>query len=85
MMENSGRRAGWRRLRTGVTQVAAVAVALAILALDATAAIAQETEQAADAAVSSDVSSHWHFYLIWGIALVGSIVALRKPTRSSSR
>jgi inorganic pyrophosphatase/K(+)-stimulated pyrophosphate-energized sodium pump len=76
MMENSGWRAGWRHLRTGVTQVAALAVALASVALTATTAIAQEVEQAADAAVSSDVSSHWHFYMIWGIALVGSIVAL---------
>jgi inorganic pyrophosphatase/K(+)-stimulated pyrophosphate-energized sodium pump len=76
MMDISGWRAKGRRLRTALVTGAILAVASASWSFNAATAVAQQAEDAIEAATSSDVSSHMHFYLIWGVALLGSIVAL---------
>ncbi len=45
------------------------------------AALAQEAEFAKEASASSEASSHWRFYLIWGVAFVGAVVALVQAWR----
>jgi K(+)-stimulated pyrophosphate-energized sodium pump len=58
--------------RRGTLVLAMLALALCV----APAAMAQQATESSDAAVTSAASSHLQFYLIWGMAFVGSVVAL---------
>ncbi len=44
-------------------------------------AFAQQATEAADAAASGEASSHFRFYLIWGVAFFGAVVALVQAFR----
>ena len=71
MIENDGSAGKSRWIRAAVAALVTLAIVWA-----GDAAWAQEAEMAANAAASSEASSHWQFYLIWALALGASIVAL---------
>jgi inorganic pyrophosphatase/K(+)-stimulated pyrophosphate-energized sodium pump len=70
---------GWWRALTHRRTIA-WAVAATVLWAGGT-AWAQEASEAAEAAASSAASSHFHFYLVWGMSFVAAVVALVQAWR----
>ncbi len=71
---------GWRRAVPRKEMLMTVLGALAML-WHAAPAWAQNATEAADAAAGSEAASQWHFYVIWAVAFVGSVVALVQAWR----